>query len=93
MHVSYDIVDMHVAMSFTDRMFHFLLDGHARSQGEIAVHCPGCLTEMQVAWIVHGCLRLRVGVAVYYCRQWSNLHIKDGRFWGHSVVVEVVQHN
>jgi len=33
MHVSYDIVDMRVAISFTDRMFHFLLDGHAHSQG------------------------------------------------------------
>ena len=33
MHVSYDIVDMLVAMSFTDRMFHFLLDGHAHLQG------------------------------------------------------------
>jgi len=31
MHVSYDIVDMRVAISFTDRMFHFLLDGHAHS--------------------------------------------------------------
>ena len=43
MHVSYDIVDMRVAILFTDRMFHFLLDGHAHSQAEIAVHCPGCL--------------------------------------------------
>jgi len=42
MHVSYDIVDMSVAISFTDRMFHFLLDDHAHSQGEIAVHCPHC---------------------------------------------------
>ena len=33
MHVNYDIVDMLVAMSFTDRMFHFLLDGHAHLQG------------------------------------------------------------
>jgi len=65
MHVSYDIVDMLVAISFTDRMFHFLLDGHAHSQGKIAVHCPRCLTAMQVAWIMHGCLRLRVGVGVY----------------------------
>ena len=31
MHVSYDIVDMRVAISFTDRMFQFLLDGHAHS--------------------------------------------------------------
>ena len=29
MHVSYDIVDLRVAISFTDRMFQFLLDGHA----------------------------------------------------------------
>jgi len=31
MHVSYDIVDLRVAISFTDRMFQFLLDGHAHS--------------------------------------------------------------
>jgi len=43
MHVSYDIVDMRVAMSFTDSVFHFLLDGHANLQGGIAVHCLGCL--------------------------------------------------
>jgi len=107
MHVSYDIVDMHVAVSFTDRMFHISLftrrprpfaGGDSRalsrlpasqlgSQSGRAVHyyfvsellpvqCTnqiivhgtagsGCLTEMQVAWIVHGCLRLRVDVAVY----------------------------
>ena len=86
-------------------IFHFLVDGHAPSQGgdsralsrlpasqlgsqsgravhyyfvsellpvqctnQIIVHGTagsGCLTEMQVAWIVHGCLRLRVDVAVY----------------------------
>jgi len=43
MHVSYDIIDMRVAISFTDRMFRYLLDGHAHSQGETAVHCPGHL--------------------------------------------------
>ena len=43
MHISYDIVDLRVAISFTDRMFQFLLDGHAHSQGETAVHCPRCL--------------------------------------------------
>ena len=34
---------MRVAISFTDRMFNLLLDGHAHSQGETAVHCPRCL--------------------------------------------------
>jgi len=38
------------------RAVHLIVHGTAGS---------GCLTAMQVAWIVHGCLRLRVGVGVY----------------------------
>jgi len=44
--VSYDIVDMRVAISFTDRMFHFLLDGHAHSHAGGDSRAPRALSTL-----------------------------------------------